>query len=90
MDLPFTTEQFLASFETYNTAVFPMQVILNLIAFTVVLTLSVWGGQNDHCGCGLWEMPPRWALIRNLALTLLHMWLLVIARHNRKIGIFGP
>jgi hypothetical protein len=32
MDLPFTTKQFLAVFEQYNEAVWPFQIILNLLA----------------------------------------------------------
>ena len=33
MNLPFTAEQFLAVFERYNEAVWPFQVIMNLLAF---------------------------------------------------------
>jgi hypothetical protein len=33
MDMPFTTEQFLNVFKQYNEAVFPAQIILNLLAF---------------------------------------------------------
>ena len=36
MDLPFTTEDFLSAIEAYNTAVFPMQVLLNLTAAAIV------------------------------------------------------
>jgi hypothetical protein len=41
MNLPFTVEQFLAVFERYNEAVWPFQVILNLLAFgSLILALQ--------------------------------------------------
>jgi hypothetical protein len=36
MKLPFTTEEFLKVFETYNQAVFPMQLILYLLALLII------------------------------------------------------
>lgn len=36
MDLPFTSEQFMAAFKDYNNAVFPMQLALNLIGIAAV------------------------------------------------------
>ena len=36
MKLPFTTEEFLKVFETYNQAVFPMQLILYLLAILMI------------------------------------------------------
>ncbi|MBM4334204.1 MAG: hypothetical protein FJ117_23840 [Deltaproteobacteria bacterium] len=41
MDLPFTIEQFLGIFEKYNLAVWPMQIVLILIAvLTLILSLK--------------------------------------------------
>jgi hypothetical protein len=40
MDMPFTTEQFIEVFKSYNNAVYPMQVLLCLLA-AVVITLSI-------------------------------------------------
>lgn len=41
MELPFTTEQFLAVFERYNQAIWPMQVVAYALALTaILLTLS--------------------------------------------------
>jgi hypothetical protein len=37
MNLPFSTEQFLAVFEQYNVTVWPVQVALNLLALTVIV-----------------------------------------------------
>lgn len=37
MNLPFTLEQFLAVFVSYNTAVWPAQVLLNILALTAVI-----------------------------------------------------
>jgi hypothetical protein len=37
MNLPFSTEQFLAVFEQYNLTVWPVQVALNLLALTVIV-----------------------------------------------------
>ncbi len=39
MRLPFTLEQFLAIFEKYNTAIWPIQAMLTLIAFYAVYTI---------------------------------------------------
>lgn len=36
MELPFSTEQFLNVFAAYNTGVFPMQVVMNLLALTAI------------------------------------------------------
>ncbi len=36
MGLPFTIEQFLSVFEQYNTTVWPMQVLLNLLGLTAI------------------------------------------------------
>jgi hypothetical protein len=36
MKIPFTPEQFFNLFREYNTTVFPMQVILNILALTVI------------------------------------------------------
>ena len=39
MKLPFTIEQFLSVFANYNQSVFPMQIVLNLLAFFAILIL---------------------------------------------------
>lgn len=36
MNLPFTTEQFLSVFEQYNQAVWPLQIVFNLLGLTAV------------------------------------------------------
>jgi hypothetical protein len=36
MNLPFTTEQFLSVFEQYNTAIWPLQVVFNLLGLAAV------------------------------------------------------
>ncbi|MGE5671890.1 MAG: DUF6064 family protein, partial [Fibrobacterota bacterium] len=36
MNLPFTIEQFLTVFKSYNQSVWPFQVVLNLLAIMVV------------------------------------------------------
>lgn len=37
MNLPFTTEQFLSVFEHYNQAVWPMQIVLNLLGLVSII-----------------------------------------------------
>jgi len=37
MDLPFTVEQFFEIMKSYNVSVWPMQIILNLLALTAVV-----------------------------------------------------
>lgn len=49
--LPFTPEQFFAVFEQYNTAVWPAQVVLYLLALAVIA--AVGGGRR---GCRAWVM----------------------------------
>ncbi len=34
--MPFTTEEFLSVFESYNTAVFPLQIVFNLLALAAI------------------------------------------------------
>jgi hypothetical protein len=37
MNLPFTVEQFLQVFASYNNAIWPLQVVLNLLAFSAIV-----------------------------------------------------
>ena len=37
MNLPFTTEQFLGVFASYNHAVWPLQILLNILAIVVIV-----------------------------------------------------
>jgi hypothetical protein len=46
MKIPFTIEQFLAVFKTYNQAVFPMQVVLYLIS-TIAIYLAIKPNQQS-------------------------------------------
>ena len=39
MRLPFTREQFFSIFENYNTAVFPMQILLSLIGCAIIMLI---------------------------------------------------
>lgn len=41
MNIPFTVEQFFNVFAQYNTAIWPMQIVLNLLALAAV-TLVIW------------------------------------------------
>lgn len=58
MNLPFTREQFMNVFKTYNTAVFPMQVIIFLIGCSMLfLVFSKVAARNKIIGCmlgGIW------------------------------------
>ena len=38
MNLPFTTEEFLQVFASYNNVVFPLQIVFNLLALFIVFT----------------------------------------------------
>src|SRR5687767_44683 len=39
MALPFTTEEFLLAFRTYNQSIFPLQIVFLLMAATIILLL---------------------------------------------------
>ena len=39
MEVPFTTEQFFSVIEQYNEAVWPVQVVLNLLAIAAIVLL---------------------------------------------------
>ncbi|CAN5904255.1 hypothetical protein BH11VER1_BH11VER1_34700 [soil metagenome] len=64
--------------------------IILLGLFTIALMISVWNGQSAHCGCGLWDLSPRWAMVRNLALIGLHAWLLVFDLRASRLVMTPP
>lgn len=52
--MPFSSDQFLHVFETYNTAVFPMQIFFNLLALlSIILTIKKTKYSNKIIGCSL-------------------------------------
>jgi hypothetical protein len=53
MNLPFTTEQFLTVFEQYNQAVWPFQVLLNLLALCALILSTRRIGYSDKIIAGI-------------------------------------
>lgn len=48
MNLPFTTEQFLSVFEQYNQAVWPVQIVLNVLGLACILLAVKKTGFSDR------------------------------------------
>ena len=81
MTLPFTVDQFLSVFSAYNTAIWPMQVLLVVAALAAVVA-SVWTGTR-------FRGAPAWAL------AVLWLWsgivyhLMFFRPINSVAGVFG-
>src|SRR5687768_4735021 len=81
MKLPFTTEQFLNVFRNYNLSVFPLQIVLFLLAVTAILfAIKKTAYANS---------------IINLVLSLLWLWMGIVyhlmnfTEINKAAYIFG-
>ncbi len=59
MNLPFSLEQFLEEFRQYNTAVWPVQVVLNLLALTAI-ALSFKGESTSRLIAGILALLWAW------------------------------
>ena len=81
MRIPFTIKQFLDVFETYNLAVFPMQILLYLLAFAAII-LTFWRTKHSD-------------RIINSILAFFWLWigiayhLIFFATINKAAYIFG-
>ena len=58
MKLPFTVDQFLSVFSAYNTAIWPMQVLL-VVAALAAVAVSVWPGARFR-GVPAWTLALMW------------------------------
>jgi hypothetical protein len=52
MQLPFATDQFLAVFAGYNNAIWPFQIVLNLLGL-VAIALALWSGRSSRIIAGI-------------------------------------
>ncbi|MDP4175592.1 MAG: DUF6064 family protein [Bacteroidota bacterium] len=81
MQLPFTVEDFLDVFTNYNLAVFPAQVLLNILA-VVIIVLSIWKSKHSNT-------------ITGVILSFLWLWtggvyhLIFFSRINPVAKVFG-
>jgi hypothetical protein len=64
MKLPFTTEEFLQVFQTYNESVFPLQIMFILMAVTIILLLI--------------KKIPASDLLINVILAFLWLWMGIV------------
>lgn len=75
MNLPFTTDQFLSVFEQYNTTVWPLQILLNLLALGAVILAIVKRTYSD----------------RAISAILAFLWLWIgIAYHLAFFKVINP
>lgn len=75
MNLPFTTDQFLSVFEQYNTTVWPLQILLNLLALGAVILAIVKRKYTD----------------RAISAILAFLWLWIgIAYHFAFFKVINP
>lgn len=81
MQLPFTVEQFLQVFEQYNTAIWPMQVVVYLLALTAIF--------------GVFKRSRFAATIVTMILAFVWLWngivyhMLFFTRINQAAWLFG-